>query len=73
MKKSAKKTLPISSELRNVIQKRGLTAYAAAKRAGVRAIGIEKSEDYCRMAAARLGSLEHSIGDPGSLFAAAQP
>lgn len=44
------------------------TTLVAAKAAGVRAIGIERSERYCAMAAARLGSLEHSVGDEGTLF-----
>ena len=40
----------------------------AAKRTGRRAIGVESSIDHCRTIAARLGSTEHSITGPGSLF-----
>lgn len=45
------------------------TTLVAAKRAGVRAIGIEKSALYCQMAASRCGSLEHSL-EADSLFGA---
>ena len=45
---------------------------AAAKAAGITGIGIERSETFCRMAAARAGSLTHSVGTD-SLFAALSP
>lgn len=45
------------------------TTLLAAKNAGAYSIGIDKSERYCEMAAARLGSWEHSVTGPGSLFA----
>ena len=44
------------------------TTLLAARKAGVRAIGIEKSERYCEMAAARCGSWRHSVDNEGSLF-----
>lgn len=44
------------------------TTLLAARKAGVRVIGIEKSERYCEMAAARLGSWRHSVAHEGSLW-----
>ena len=44
------------------------TALAAAKAAGIAGIGIERSEEFCHMTAARVGSLAHSIAGDGSLF-----
>lgn len=44
------------------------TTLAVAKRLGISAIGIERSERYCEMTAARLGSVEHSVRQPGSLW-----
>ena len=48
------------------------TTLSAARSAGVPSIGVEKSERYCEMAAARLCSTEHSIHHDGSLFGAYQ-
>jgi len=44
------------------------TTLRAARDAGVRAIGIDSSERCCEMSAARVGSAEHSVRGPGSLF-----
>lgn len=44
------------------------TTLAAAKAAGIKGVGIERNPAFCRLAAARVGSIEHSMGD-GSLFA----
>jgi len=44
------------------------TTLRAAKDAGVRAVGVESSERYCEMAAARLGSWEHAVAGAGTLW-----
>ena len=44
------------------------TTLAVAKRLGIHAIGIERSERFCEMTAARLGSWRHSVAHDGSLF-----
>ena len=46
------------------------TTLAAAKVACITGIGVERSEEFCRMAAARVGSLAHSVVGDGSLFGA---
>lgn len=49
------------------------TTLAAARAAGILGIGIERSEPFCHQAAARAGSLAHSITGPGSLFDSEEP
>lgn len=46
------------------------TTLSVAKRLGIHAIGIERSERFCEMTAARLGSWQHSVAHDGSLFTA---
>lgn len=46
------------------------TTLAVAKRLGIRAVGIERSERFCGLTAARLGSWQHSVAHDGSLFTA---
>ena len=45
------------------------TTLAAAQAAGVAAVGIERSAEFCAMAAARVGSMAHLPSGDGSLFA----
>lgn len=44
------------------------TTLAAAKRLGIRGVGIERSEQFCAMTAARIGSWQHSVAGSGTLW-----